>query len=150
MFYGLFRHAVDSKGRVALPAQFRRDLTGAVIARGSEHRLVIRPAADWHQYEQGLTMTSPGSPEQRLYRRHVLASARPVDIDAQGRILLTPDHRAFAQIEERAVFVGVSNVVEVVGESVWDAESAGLDPDTLTELGDRVSFPGVPAAAEPS
>jgi MraZ protein len=148
VFYGLFRHAVDAKGRVALPAQFRRDLTGAVIAPGPENRLVIRPSAEWQRFEDALNATPQSSPEQRLYRRHVLAEAHAVDVDSQGRILLTADHRAFAQIADRAVFVGVSNVVEVVGESVWDAESAALDPQTLTELGDRVSFPGVVAAAE--
>ncbi len=141
MFYGTFRHAVDSKGRVALPAQFRRDLAGAVIAPGAENRLVIRPAAEWQDYEQHFRLTADSSAEQRLFMRHLYAGAREVEVDAQGRILLTPEHRSFARIEERAVFVGVSNVVEVVGEAVWEAENAGLDPQTFTELGDRLSRP---------
>ena len=138
MFYGTFRHAVDSKGRVALPAQFRRDLGGAVIAPGPENRLVIRPAAEWQELEQRFRLTGGNSAEQRLYIRHLHAGARPIDVDAQGRILLSPEHRSFARIEDRAVFVGVSNVVEVVGEAVWDAESGALDPETFTELGDRL------------
>lgn len=139
MFYGTFRHAVDSKGRVALPAQFRRDLGGAVIAPGSENRLVIRPAAEWQDHEQHFRLTADSSAAQRLYVRHLYAGAREVEVDAQGRILLTPEHRSFARIDERAVFVGVSNVVEVVGEAVWDAEIRGLNPETFTELGDRLS-----------
>jgi MraZ protein len=146
VFYGTFRHAVDSKGRVALPAQYRRDLVGAVIAPGSENRLVIRPAAEWLQYEQSSKLTVESSAAQRLYIRHLYAGAREVEVDAQGRILLTPEHRTFARIEERAVFVGVSNVVEIVGEAVWDAESAGLNPEIFTELGDRVNR-AVPAGA---
>lgn len=141
MFYGTFRHAVDSKGRVALPAQFRRDLAGAVIAPGAENRLVIRPAAEWQDYEHHFRLTADSSAEQRLFMRHLYAGAREVEVDAQGRILLTPEHRSFARIEERAVFVGVSNVVEVVGEAVWEAENAGLDPQTFTELGDRLGRP---------
>ncbi|MDQ6857338.1 MAG: cell division/cell wall cluster transcriptional repressor MraZ [Candidatus Dormibacteraeota bacterium] len=150
MFYGTFRHAVDSKGRVALPAQFRRDLGGAVIAPGAENRLVIRPAAEWQDYEQHYRLTADSSAEQRLYMRHLYAGARGVEVDAQGRILLSPEHRSFARIEDRAVFVGVSNVVEVVGEAVWDAEERGLDPQTFTELGDRLSNPRPISAGEPA
>jgi MraZ protein len=148
VFYGTFRHAVDSKGRVALPAQFRRDLGGAVIAPGAENRLVIRPAAEWQDHEQHFRMTFDRSADQRLYMRHLYAGAREVDVDAQGRILLTPEHRTFARIEERAVFVGVSNVVEVVGEAVWDAEARGLNPETFTELGDRLNRAGSTGAGE--
>ncbi len=150
MFYGTFRHAVDPKGRVALPAQFRRDLGGAVIAPGAENRLVIRPAAEWQDYEQHYRLTADSSAEQRLYMRHLYAAAREVEVDAQGRILLSPEHRSFARIEERAIFVGVSNVVEVVGEAVWDAEERGLDPQTFTELGDRLSNPRPTHAGEPA
>jgi MraZ protein len=150
MFYGTFRHAVDSKGRVALPAQFRRDLGGAVIAPGAENRLVIRPAAEWQEYEQRFRLTADSSAEQRRYMRHLYAGAREVEVDAQGRILLSPEHRSFARIDDRAVFVGVSNVVEVVGEAMWDAETDGLDPQTFTELGDRVSSPRSTRAGEPA
>jgi MraZ protein len=148
VFYGTFRHAVDSKGRVALPAQFRRDLGGAVIAPGAENRLVIRPATEWQAYEQHFRLTAESSAEERLYMRHLYAGAREVEVDAQGRLLLSPEHRGFARIADRAVFIGVSNVVEVVGEEVWDTESDGLDPDTFTQLGDRVGRPGSPAAGE--
>jgi len=150
VFYGTFRHAVDSKGRVALPAQFRRDLGGAVIAPGAENRLVIRPVAEWQDYEQHFRLTADSSAEQRLYMRHLYAGAREVEVDGQGRILLSPEHRTFARIEDRAVFVGVSNVVEVVGEAVWDAEEGGLDPQTFTELGDRLGRTSSTLRIEPA
>jgi DNA-binding transcriptional regulator/RsmH inhibitor MraZ len=80
--------------------------------------------------------------------RHLHADAREVELDAQGRMLLSPEHRSFARITDRAVFVGVSNVVEIVGEEVWDAESAALDPQTFTELGDRIGGASGAASAE--
>ena len=114
---------------------------GAVIAPGAENRLVIRPAGEWQDYERHFRLTADSSAEERLFMRHLYAAAREVEVDAQGRILLTPEHRSFARIEDRAVFVGVSNVVEVVGEAVWDAEAGGLDPETFTALGDRLRHP---------
>ena len=139
MFYGSYRHAVDSKGRVAIPAQYRRDLSGAVIAPGSEGRLVIRPSLEWQQYVSQFQLTAASSPEQRSYMRRLYAGARELELDAQGRMLLSPEHRAFARVGDRAVFVGLSNVVEVVGEEVWDAESAEFSAASFTELGDRIS-----------
>jgi MraZ protein len=145
VFYGTYRHAVDSKGRVALPAQYRRDLTGAVLAPGGESRLVIRPLHEWTAYENHFRLTAQSSAQERQFIRHLYAQAREVEVDAQGRILLSPEHRAFARIADRAVFVGVSNAVEIVGEDLWDAESSTLTPETFTELGDRIGRSGVPA-----
>ena len=149
MFYGTFRHAVDAKGRVALPAQYRRDLAGAVLAPGAENRLVIRPAQEWATYENHFRHTAASNAEERAFMRHLYAQASEVDVDAQGRILLKPEHRAFARITDRAVFVGVSNVVEIVGEALWDAEASTLTPETFTELGDRIGRSGA-AAGEPA
>jgi MraZ protein len=149
VFYGTFRHAVDAKGRVALPAQYRRDLVGAVLAPGGENRLVIRPAEEWAAYEKHFRLTAQSNAQERQFMRHLYAQAREVEVDAQGRILLSPEHRAFARVTDRAVFVGVSNVVEIVGEEVWDAESTTLTPETFTELGDRIGRSGA-VAGEPA
>lgn len=142
MFYGTYRHAVDAKGRVAIPAQYRRDLAGAVIAPGSEARLVIRPSQEWQAYVSRFQLTADSSVEERRYMRRLYAGARELELDAQGRMLLSPEHRGFAQVGDRAVFVGLSNVVEIVGEELWDAESAEFDAAAFTELGDRISRAG--------
>ena len=147
MFYGTFRHAVDAKGRVALPAQFRRDLAGAVLAPGAERRLVIRPAAEWSAYETNFRLTARSTAQERQFIRQLYAQAREVEVDAQGRILLPPEHRTFAGIGDRAVFVGVSTAVEVVGEEIWDADAALYTPDAFTALGDTLAA-SVAAAGE--
>lgn len=139
MFLGHYRHAVDAKGRVALPASFRKALSvGSVITIGSEGRLVIRPAAEWSAFEADLRLRQETPREERQFLRFVFANAREVEIDSQGRILLTPDQRAFAAIADRAVFAGVGNVVEVVGEEAWDRDMASFTPDAFTRLSDSV------------
>jgi len=143
MFYGQYRHQVDSKGRVALPAQFRKGLAeGSVIAIGSEGRLVIRSPEEWRAMEERFRMTSETPAEERTYIRQLYANARAVELDGQGRILLTPEQRAFAQIEDRVVFVGSGNIVELVGEPVWDREMSTFSPATFTELGDSLTRRG--------
>lgn len=140
MFIGSYRHQVDGKGRVAVPASLRKGLPpGSVVAIGAEGRLVIRPPDEWSAMEQRFKLTADTPAEERRYLRALYASAREVELDAQGRLLLIDEHRRWASIAERAVFVGLGNVVEVVGEDTWDRENAELDPAAFTALGDRVS-----------
>ena len=139
MFIGSYRHQVDGKGRVALPAPLRKGMPpGSVVAIGAEGRLVIRPPEEWSALEQRFRLTADTAAEERRYLRALYASAREVELDGQGRLLLSDEHRRWAGIRERAVFVGLGNVVEVVGEQTWDRENAELDPAAFTELGDRV------------
>jgi transcriptional regulator MraZ len=149
VFIGSYRHQVDAKGRVAVPAQLRRGLpAGSVVAIGAEGRLVIRPPEEWGSMEQRFRLTAETPAEERRYLRALYASAREVELDAQGRLLLSDEHRRWAAIGERAVFVGLGNVVEVVGEDTWDRENADLDPAAFTALGDRVTSSAGPAPAQ--
>jgi len=140
VFIGSYRHQVDAKARVAVPAQFRKGLPpGSVVAIGSEGRLVIRPPDEWSAVEQRFRLTADTPADERRYLRALYASAREVELDAQGRLLLSDEHRRWAGIGDRAVFVGLGNCVEIVGETVWDGENADLDPNAFTALGDRVT-----------
>ena len=104
MLLGQFDHAVDAKGRVAVPAQFRPHLVpGAVVSIGPEGRLVIWPTATWEAHLRTLSITAGTPAEQRKYLRRVNAGTRDVELDSQGRLLLHPSHREFAAIGERAV-----------------------------------------------
>ena len=153
MFIGEFHHQVDGKGRIAVPAQLRRGLEpGSVIAIGAERRLVISPPAQWQATEERYRMGAQSGPEQRKFMRQLYASARPVELDGQGRLLLDAQHRAHAQIGDKAVFIGLSDVVELVGEGIWAAEQADFDPDAFTELGDRInqSYIANPTPATPA
>lgn len=139
MFVGRYRHQLDSKGRVAVPAQFRRGLPpGSIVAYGPEGRLVIRAPEEWAALERDHRLTAETPADERRYLRVLYASARELELDQQGRMLVDPEHRSFARIGERAVFVGVGACVEVVGEEVWDAEHGDLDPAAFTALNDLV------------
>jgi MraZ protein len=129
-----------------VPAQFRRELPeGSIIAVGPEGRLMIWPPDEWRALEQRYRRTSETPAEERTLIRALFGSARNFEMDGQGRTLVDPQHRIFAQIRDTAVFTGVGNVVEIVGEELWDAEIGTLDPASFTELHDRVNR----RAAEP-
>lgn len=140
MFVGSYRHQVDSKGRVAVPAQLRKGLSpDSVIAIGTEGRIVIWPPEGWAEIERKFRLTAETPAERRRYLRSLFGSAREVELDSQGRLLLTAEHRNWASIADRAIFVGLGNCVEIVGEDVWEKDNAGLTPEAYTALSDRVN-----------
>ena len=48
MFLGEYQHTIDNKGRLTIPAKFRRPLLeGLVITRGLDRNLVIYPLDEW-------------------------------------------------------------------------------------------------------
>ena len=146
---GSYRHGVDAKGRVAIPARFRGGLPeGSVLARGLERRLVIWPPQEWEEMGRRMRADLRG-PELRAWERQHFANARPVELDAQGRILIDAENRRYADIGDRCVFVGLGNRVELVGESIWDAEEAGMTPERFTELYD-IATGARPAASAPT
>ena len=134
MFMGHYRHQLDAKGRVAVPAGFRKDLgPGSVVGVGPDDRLMIWPAHEWQQ------VTASTQVEERRYIRQLFANSRELELDSQGRMLLTPEHRTFAGIEDTAVFVGVGSCVEVVGVKRWEEESSAFTSSDFTALHDTVS-----------
>ena len=148
MFVGTYRHRLDAKGRVSVPAQLRKGLPeGSIVAIGPDGRLMIWPPDEWRLQEDRYRRTSATPAEERELIRFLFGNARNFELDAQGRLLLTPEQREFAGIRDTAVFTGTGNVVEIVGEERWDADHARLDPAAFTELHDRVNQRG--AAAQP-
>ena len=139
MFLGSYRHSVDGKGRVAVPAQFRRGLPpGSVLTRGPEGRLVIRDPEGWAALGREISLSASSPADERRLFRAFWSSAREVDLDAQGRLLIPEEYRTWAGIDDSVVFVGLNDQVEIVSSSAWDAEQSDLSPEAFTALNDRV------------
>lgn len=53
MFMGEYRHSVDDKGRLIMPAKFREGLGQSfVVTRGLDQCLFAYPRSEWTQLEQ--------------------------------------------------------------------------------------------------
>src|SRR5438045_8672269 len=113
MFLGTYRHSVDAKGRIAIPARFREQLpTGTVISKGAEGCLQLYPPQEWAR-EQGLRLGSTTPAEERRLARMMFGAARECEFDAQGRIVLSAVQRQYPGIANVAWVVGVNNLSEI-------------------------------------
>ncbi|MGK2849869.1 MAG: division/cell wall cluster transcriptional repressor MraZ, partial [Candidatus Limnocylindrales bacterium] len=89
MFTGEYRHTVDDKGRIAVPAKFRVQLGGgAVVSRWLDACLAIHTRAGWDELAEKVAALPITDAASRRFQRFVFAGAAEVELDRQGRVLL--------------------------------------------------------------
>jgi MraZ protein len=112
-FLGEYRHSLDAKGRLILPMDFRGPLAdGAVIGIGQHNCLVVYTREEWTRVAEEIRQLSKEGEAQLDGARAFFAGAREVKPDAQGRVPIAPDQRAYAFLD-REVFSRIE---------IWDAE----------------------------
>ncbi len=139
MFTGAHRVRVDEKGRLAIPAQFRRELPeGSYISIGQDGVLTIYPPGLWQTLASGLQQPLLG-PDQRALARALFSRAVACEFDAQGRVSLSAEQRRLAQIEPRstAVVLGTGAKAEIWSEARWQAYSPEVEA-RFDDLADSV------------
>ena len=131
MFIGAYRHSVDAKGRVAIPARFRAQLEeGAVVVCWVEGCAAIFPRAAFEQMAAKFASQPLGSEDARAVSRHVFASAFDLEKDAQGRVVLPQSIREWAGLGSEAVIVGAGDRVDIWSPEMWASKS--LTPESFT------------------
>jgi MraZ protein len=116
-YLGSFVHQVDAKGRVALPASFRRgsELESFILVQVHEDALSLFPHSSWRPVEEELRELIRKQPEARASVLALTASALEVSTDKQGRILIPDRMRELVGLRREALFVGALNKIEI-----WD------------------------------
>jgi MraZ protein len=121
MFIGEYKHSLDSKGRLAVPAKFREKLkTGAVVTRGLDNCLFLYPKNEWRAVAEKLSKLPIGQAKARAFSRLMLAGAMDVSFDKQGRITLPEYLRDFALINKKAIIAGLYDRLEIWDEREWE------------------------------
>ncbi len=150
-FCGTYRHHIDEKGRVAIPAQLRRFLPdGSVVAPGPESRLMIWPPDEWTVQKDLFRRTAETPAQERRFMRWLTGNSSLFEVDTQGRLLLSAQQRTFAQLVDQVVFVGLDNGIEIVADELWQSEQAALTPAEFTQVWDLVHQRGTSASPSPA
>jgi len=120
MLLGEYQHSIDDKGRLAVPAKFRKSLAGGVVVtKGAEGCLYLYPLEEWTKFAEKLAKLPINRADSRAYSRLMLAGASNAEIDSQGRILIPDYLRNYAGIQIKAVIVGLYNRAEIWDEERW-------------------------------
>ncbi len=122
MFRGVAQLNLDSKGRLAVPSRYREGVLvrcagRLVITADFDKCLLIYPQPDWEPIQQKLMGLSTLNPRIRDLQRQLIGYAEDIEMDAAGRVLISPALRDFASLGKSVVLVGQGNKFEL-----WDAE----------------------------
>ena len=143
---GSYTAKVDDKGRVKVPADFRKRLEER-YGPGDFYITSVRgdcaqiyPARAWEDVLAKLSAQPPSKPPVRKFRRATSFYGQPAGMDPQGRVLIHPRLRTVAAIEDEVLIVGLQTHLEVwnlkrftemlVGDPVNDE-----DEDYLASIG---------------
>jgi MraZ protein len=128
MFLGEYTHAIDEKGRVAIPAKFRAGLSsGAVVARGIDTCLSLYAKGEWEKLAEKIANMPVAQANARAFARHMLAGAMDVELDRQGRIILPEYLRAYAEVKKDVVVAGLYNRIELWDAARWRTYKAATE-----------------------
>ena len=141
MFRGVQYINLDAKGRMAVPARQREQLS--LICEGQlvmtvdtqSNCLAIYPLSEWERIERDVQALPALNPAVKRFQRLVLGYASDLQLDGNGRVLLPSALREYARLERRAVLVGQGNKLELWSEELWQREcEAALNADSTGEL----------------
>lgn len=141
MFMSEYRHTVDTKGRLIIPAKLRDDLGEEfVLTRGLDGCLFVFPEKEWQKFQQQLLeLPITVNRNARKYVRFFVTGAVRTQLDRQGRMLIPQVLREYADIEKDAVITGNIDKLEIWSKSRWDEMNSFDDMDEiageLQELG---------------
>ena len=137
--FGEYRHKLDAKGRLSLPAAIRETLT-------EDTQLVVVPGAKQEYfsvytvdaYENWLESIfamrggyDPGKRDHVMLRKALNASAMPASMDSAGRIGLSAKQREAAGLQKDVALVCDGDHFEIWDEARWESRMAEVDLDAL-------------------
>ena len=146
MFQGSQSLNVDVKGRVAVPSRYR-DLLAAVCegrlvvtANPYERCLNIYPEPQWKEVKAKIESLPNSNKKVRRLQRLVLGNASELDMDGNGRLLLPPTLREFANLDKKVVLVGLGDKAELWSEQSWNEMLDESDDEPMPEEMNNLSL----------
>ena len=131
MLIGEYKHNLDAKKRLSIPAKFRKELgEGAVITRGLDNCLFVFPSNHWAKLAERLGNMPIVQQDSRSFARLLLSGAIEVEFDGLGRILVPEYLKAYAGLKKIAVVAGLYNRLEIWDEERWENYKANLEKNS--------------------
>jgi len=127
MFRGNHPTRVDEKGRLKVPAEFKRRVDEVYgpqfyITSKDGKRAEIYPIREWEKIEEKLATIPSMNPAKKKFLDVTNYYGQVAELDAQGRLLLPQILRESAKLTADVVVLGSQTVLEVVNREEFEAE----------------------------
>ncbi|MEM9575993.1 MAG: division/cell wall cluster transcriptional repressor MraZ [Pseudomonadota bacterium] len=149
-FRGESHHKVDAKGRVSIPASFRRviEASDPNWSSGDAPELVIVYGDHRRNYLECYTMQAieevddkidalpRGSMERRMLQRLFHGQSFPTSVDETGRLVLPSKLRQKIGLDKEAFFIAAGDTFQIWNPETYETEEASKTEAWLDELPD--------------
>ncbi len=143
MFIGEYKHKLDEKKRVSIPAKFRKELGNkAILTKGLDSCLFLFSTKEWEKLAKKLSELPLASRDARSFARLMLAGAMEVEIDKLGRILIPDYLKDFANLKKEVVIAGLYNRIEIWDVEKWE-EYKKKSQGSAEEIAERLQELGI-------
>ena len=140
MLQGEFKHGLDAKGRLILPARIREGLGPRfILTKGLDGCLFIFSPDSWEAFSQKLNGLSTSSRDARRLVRYFIGSSVECEIDKQGRFLIPPVLREFAHIDKDVTVLGVTDRVELWASENYESYQTDND-ESIEDIASGLDF----------
>jgi len=150
MFIGDYTFKVDAKGRMSIPAPYRRELeqgdpsadasgrTKMVLVFGHEGKkfLEVYTMDGFRRLTDEINAMPRGSRERQILSTFVLGMSVVIEVDGDGRLVLPQRQRAKIGLENEAYFIGVGETFQIWKPETFEAENARRTRAVFEEMGE--------------
>ncbi|MCW5653006.1 division/cell wall cluster transcriptional repressor MraZ [Hydrogenophaga sp.] len=141
MFQGASSLSLDAKGRLSVPTR-HRDALGArenqvTITKHPHGCLMVFPREAWEAFRDRIAALPMSA---QWWKRIFLGNAMDVDMDASGRLLISPELRAAAGITKDAVLLGMGAYLELWDAPTYEAREAEAMKADMPDVFNDFSF----------
>lgn len=138
MFRGVNNVTLDAKGRLSIPTRYRAKLQGIcdgqlVVTVDRDHCLLLYPLHIWEEIERKLIKLPTLNRQARRLQRLLIGHASECELDSQGRVLLPPPLREFAELDKHVVLIGQGNKFEIWNEDAWSSNREQWFEEEISE-----------------
>lgn len=139
MFQGPSSLSLDAKGRLSVPTR-HRDALGAsqgqlTITKHPHGCLMIFPRLEWDSFRERIAELPM---QAQWWKRIFLGNAMDLEMDATGRVLVSPELRTAAGISRDVVLLGMGSYLELWDAATYQAKEAeamqGEMPDVFKDF----------------
>ncbi len=139
MLLGQYRHTIDTKGRIIVPVKFREDLGESfILTKGLDSCLALYSESEWAVLVEKVKAMPVA--KSRAIQMFLFPNAFPVELDAQGRIVIPAKLKEYAKLQKDVVVVGVSDRAEIWDAQLWDVSQEDTSSEDIVALMTELGF----------
>ncbi len=136
---GTYRHTLDGKGRLFIPARLREELGDVFyVTISTDSCLTVYSNDSWERLNDKIR-SLPRIKQKMM--RPLYSHAAKCEPDSQGRVLLPQELRDYAGLTKNVAVVGTGDCAEIWDEDRWnEVDSSETSPESLAAAFRELDF----------